>query len=345
MLLKKTTALLWALCSIHSLMLTAQTTYVYPFLELSSSARLSALGGLQPAAPDADLGMTAQNPALYQPQLSGQVQASHSLYLADVGHGYVGYAHQLGKNDTTQRHTWVLGGGVQYVSYGNFTQTDELGNATGTFKAGDVAAHVGGAWQKGNWSVGGAVKVISSSLESYHSLGIAADVGATYHLPEQNYTFALVARNMGRQLSTYAGTREPLPFDLQAAISHRFKYLPFRLSVVAHSLTRRNLRYPRADPNAIIVLGQDEPKEKSYFVDKLFQHLNLNAEMYIGKVLNIRAGYNHQRKQAMAINNFRTLSGFSFGGGLRIRRFALDYARSIYYPTAGENHFSVSFLF
>lgn len=70
--------------------LQAQVTNVYEFLDLSPSARITALGGLQIAVVDKDLGLAAQNPALYNAQMHNQLLASHSLYLADIGHGYVG---------------------------------------------------------------------------------------------------------------------------------------------------------------------------------------------------------------------------------------------------------------
>lgn len=319
----------------------AQVTNVYQFLDLSPSARITALGGLQIAVMDKDLSLAAQNPALYNAQMNNQVLASHSLYVADIGHGYVGYARQI---DTT--HHITVGGGLNYVSYGTFTQTDELGIETGEFKAGEYALQLGGAWQHKHLSLGASLKFIFSSLETYNSFGIATDLGATYHLPKQNYTFSLVLRNIGTQVTTYANTREPLPFDILLGASHRFAHLPFRVSIMAHSLTNWNIRYPRIDTDNTIVLGsQDTPKEKTYFVDNLFQHLNFNTELYLGKALCLRAGYNHQRKQAMAISNFRTMGGFSFGGGIRIKRFAVDYGRAIYSPAGSDNHFSFMLSF
>jgi hypothetical protein len=321
--------------------LQAQVTQAYEFLDLSPSARITALGGLQIAVVDKDLGLAAQNPALYNAQMHNQLLASHSLYLADIGHGYVGYARQI---DTT--HHITVGGGLNYVSYGNFDQADEFGNITGSFKAGEYALQLGGAWQHNNLSLGASLKFILSSLESYNSFGIATDLGATYHLPKQNYTFSLVLRNIGGQVTTYANTREPLPFDILLGASHRFTHLPFRISIMAHDLTRWNIRYPRNNNNNIIVLGADTTsKEKTYFVDNLFQHLNFNAELYLGKALCLRAGYNHQRKQAMALNSFRTMGGFSFGGGIRIKRIAIDYGRAIYHPSSSDNHFSFMFSF
>ncbi|OWY20139.1 hypothetical protein C7N43_23205 [Sphingobacteriales bacterium UPWRP_1] len=320
--------------------LIAQVTggqYTYAFLNLPASARLNALGGCQIALADNDVSLGTQNPALYNPEMHQQAQFNHDIYLAGIQHGYAAYARHFDSLATT------FAAGIQYVSYGKFTQTDETGTETGQFSGGEYAITLGAGRKYKNLSYGVNLKFIGSHLESYNSFGMAVDAGAQYHNPEKQFSAGVVLKNIGTQLSTYNGTRENLPFDLQIGISQRLKYLPFRLSIIAHHLYTWNIRYndPALQQDQIIDTGQDT-KEKKYIADKLFRHLVFNGELYLGKALRVNFGYNHLRRQELGIAAKRTLSGFSFGAGITIKRFSVSYAKAIYHAAGGNNHIGLS---
>src|SRR5690554_7377518 len=95
--------------------------------------------------------------------------------------------------------------GVTYLNYGNIEGYDENGISTGTFTGNDVAVSVGYAHpiQNTNFSVGANLKAISSSLESYNSFAVAADIGGLYHDDESGWTAGLTFKNLGGQLSSY----------------------------------------------------------------------------------------------------------------------------------------------
>ncbi|HRJ16459.1 MAG TPA: hypothetical protein PLI34_15780, partial [Saprospiraceae bacterium] len=82
----------------------------------------------------------------------------------------------------------------------------------------------------------------------------------------------------------------------------------------------------------------------SLFVDNLFRHFIFNGELLIGQreSLRLRFGYNHFMRQELSVNNYRSLSGFTFGAGIRISRFRLDYGRNNYHLAGGMNHLSIS---
>ena len=309
--------------------------YVYDFLSLPASARLTALGDYQIAIMDDDSGLALANPSLLNPEMNKTLSFNNAFYLGGINHGYVSYTH------TVLDSLLTLHGGVQYSSYGKLLATTQTGLITGDFSAGDYAFVVGAGHQRGAFSYGLNLKLISSNLENYHSTGMAVDAGVTYIFPEKNLNLSFVLQNMGWQFTTYAGlndTKQNLPFNMQLGLSHRLRYLPLRITVIAHHLNQWLIRYddPALRPKSIF----EDNSEKTYFVDNLFRHILFNLELNLGKALQIRAGYNHLRKQELQINSQRSLTGFSFGAGLNLKTFDLSYAYSAYHQAGGSHHLS-----
>lgn len=315
---------------------------VYQFLQLSPSARISALGGNLITVRDDDVNLAASNPALLNPMMHQSLAFNHNLHLGDIQNGYVAYGHHVSKWDLT------FHGGVQYVNYGTFDAADEIGNITGDFKASEYAITLGvGKQLYDRLAVGANLKYITSQLESYHSTGLAGDLAATFFDTTSRFTASLVMRNIGGQLSTYrADNFESIPFDMQIGLSHRLRYLPFRISIIYHHLHRWNITYD--DPNAeesVLFLGEvPEESQFNLFVDNLFRHFIFSGEFLFGRKepLRVRFGYNHLLRKELSVDNFRSLSGFTFGVGIKINRFRLDYGRGIYHIAGGVNHFTLS---
>ena len=142
------------------------------------------------------------------------------------------------------------------------------------------------------------------------------------------------------------GVKEHIPFEIQIGVSKRLKYLPLRLSVIMHNLQRWNILYddPNTEEDTSIfgdfVTGNNTNPE----VDNFFRHFIFNLEFLLGKreTLRLRAGYNHLRKKELSVENFRSLAGFSFGFGIRIKKFQIDYGHSVYHLAGGTNHFGIS---
>ena len=308
----------------------------YEFLNLPTSARSTALGGTQIAVQDNDGSLALENPALYNATMHNCLSFGTVAYFAGINHGHIAYSRHVDSIAT-------FGVAAQYVSYGQFRHTNELGQDLGTFSGNEVAINFGGARKYKRFSYGANLKMITSRLENYSSFGIAADLGASYFNEEKNLTFGFVIKNIGSQLTTYADTKENLPFDIQFGVSKRLEHLPFRFSVIAHHLHRWDIRYNDQNAQAVSIFEDPQAKEKSYFSDKLFRHLNFNGEFYLGKALTARIGYNHLRRQELSLAMRRTMGGFSFGLGLQIKRFQLNYGSAIYHAAGGTHHFSFAF--
>lgn len=137
-------------------------------------------------------------------------------------------------------------------------------------------------------------------------------------------------------MSTYAGQREDLPYDLQFAVSKRLRYLPFRLTILAHHLHQWKIRYddPNAQEDDVLLFGGEESDSKGNpGVDNFFRHLVFSGEFLLGRRenLRLRLGYNHLRKRELSVANYRSLAGFSGGVGIKINRFRLDVGYASYH--------------
>lgn len=316
--------------------------HVFSFMNLSPSARITALGGMQIAVKDDDPAFAAVNPAALNPSMDGRITFQHNFFLSDIQHGYVAYANDIPKLGFT------VHGGLQYIGYGDIPMTDEYGNKLGgNIKASETALTLGGARPlTDRVSLGLNLRFGFSTLDVYKSSAIAADAGLMYADTAHRFTAALVLRNAGTQLSTYDGTREDLPFDLQIGITKRFRHLPFRFGIIAHHLHEWDITYddPNFQDDDVLVFGGEQPADNgSNGVDNFFRHLIFNGEFLFGRseVFQLRFGYNHLRKQELSVKNYRSLAGFSFGAGVKVSRFRIDFGYGSYHLGGSVVHFGI----
>lgn len=318
--------------------------HVYEFLRLSPSARLSALGGSLITVRDGDLGLAWMNPALLNASMHKQLHAQQSVYAAGLSFGHVSYGHHLEGQDIT------LQGGLQYMNYGRFQRTSPEGEVLGEFRMSEFALQSSAGYAMSErLHIGAQLKGILSYLEEFSSFGMAVDVGMHYEDTAKNLSFAFVMRNFGLQFTRYSelGPRESLPMDIQMGITHRLRYLPLRVSAIAHNLQRWNILYD--DPNMGLQSGAlAQPATRSAFakgVDNFFRHFIFNLEFLLGKkeVVVLRAGYNHLRGAELRVVGLRGLSGFSMGFGLRLgKAFHFDYGFSSHHFAGSLHHFGLS---
>ncbi|MFK5856177.1 MAG: type IX secretion system protein PorQ [Bacteroidota bacterium] len=314
----------------------------YQFLEQPISARIAALGGNTAAINDNDLNIGFVNPSLIRPGMDNSMALNYINFFTGTNYSSLQYANTFSKVGSFM-------GTLQYMDYGKIDYADENGNLGGTFGAYDMAFTVGwGRQLDSSFSIGAAAKLIYSSYESYNSFGMAVDVGGTYE-SKSGWTMSLVARNLGMQLTTYTpnADRDPLPFDLQYAVSKRLDHVPFRFSIIYDHIEVWDLSYDDpANPSDGYDPVTGEPKTKtgfSKFGDQLMRHIIIGTELYIGKNLILRGGYNYRRRQEMKIDDKVGMVGFSWGFGVRIYKFRINYSRVTYSLAGSPNYLTIAF--
>lgn len=317
---------------------------VYDFLDLSYSARATALAGKIINVRDNDLSLAIDNPAALNYKMHQAVTFQQTAYFSGVTYGYAGYAHHINSIPLT------IQGGIQYINYGKFKRTNQVGDQEGEFKASEIALVSGLSYQATDkLTFGTNQKIIASYLEGYNSAGWSSDWSAMYLDSSKRISFCLLLKNIGTQFTTYAknGVRQRLPFDAQFGFSHRLKYLPLRFSIIAHHLHKWDIRYddPALEDSGFLEQAAVSNKVTVGEVfDNIFRHLTFNFEFLLGKKENfrIRAGYDRLRQGELNVSGFRTLSGFSAGFGVKVYKFNIDYGFSSYHIGGTMHHFGIS---
>ncbi|MCK5137290.1 MAG: type IX secretion system protein PorQ [Bacteroidales bacterium] len=312
--------------------------YTYSFLGLTNSARVAALGGEVVSILDDDMNLVFHNPSLLSSGMHNHLNLNYVNYFAGVNFGYASYGYTL-------EGIGNFAAGMHYVDYGTFDRTDELGQSMGTFRASEYALNL--VYSRSIidtfLTAGVNLKPIFSSFEQYSSLGIALDAGITYHNPKTLTTIGLVAKNLGTQIISYTGTREKLPFEIQAGITQGLAHAPFRFSVTFQHLERWDLTYEKMDSGDFNSLN-DDVKTSGFdlFGDKLMRHMVFGVEFLMGQNFHFDLGYNYKRRQEMKVNARPGMVGFSWGFGFRISKFHFAFGRASYHLVGGTNHFSLT---
>jgi len=312
------------------------------FLRLPTGPHVSALGGINVSNPDKDISLAMQNPSLMRPGLHNNLGLNYNAYYSGISLANLQYGYHLPKLQTS----FLLG--VQYLNYGNFVRTDNLGISNGDFKANEYAVTIGASRRyKDKWRYGASVKYAQSTLADKNAYAALADVGITYMDTTNLVTIGAVAKNMGVMLKKYNGNNpgEPLPFDLQIGITKRFRYVPLRLLATVHHLYEWDIRYDDpalAQNNNLFGNVDSNAKPKTYFADKLFRHFIFGAEILIGKRLLVTASYNHLHRSEMVLKDKTGMAGFAYGLGIDLNKFQVNFARSHYHIAGAYNEFGLT---
>lgn len=309
---------------------------VYKFLNLAGSAKQTALGGKVFTSLNGDIFQPAQNPAVLDSTMNNKLGANYSSYLSSLNYGNLAYARKIKK-------IGVVYAGVSYINYGTFQYADESGERNGTFGASESALLLGYAYRipKTNFKLGVNTKFIFSSLETYTSTGIALDFGFYYHNEKEGIETGLSLRNFGMQLSTYQGTKESLPFDINLTFSKMFLHAPFRWYVTFENLQKPKIAFVNTahnteDPNGDVV------EENISFTDHFFRHLIIGAELFPRKRFNLRLGYNFRRFAELSLQKQQFISGINFGFSLRLRKFEIAYGYGKYNLASNAHFFTAT---
>ena len=274
-------------------------------LELPASARALALGGayVTASADDAALFYNASQLATVEGRAASM---SVQPYIEGSTLGALSAAFQIGPG--------TLGVGVQVLSYGSAdeyvcdeTTGCERGEATGrTVSANDVAASVGYGMTWRMVRVGAAAKYVRQSLADASGGAPAIDVGVAMDV-WRGATVGISVQNIGPDLKT-AGSSAPLPrfFRLGASLPWR-GVGPFDVLGTVEVAQHRE--------GDVLPLGGAEVTWTSAN----------------GLAFSARVG-------ALAQSDDAATSRVSFGGGVRARHFALDYAYQAFDALAVTTH-------
>lgn len=308
---------------------------VYQFLNVSTSARQIALGG-EVLNLDNDINQPIWNPAVINNDLDRKISVNYSSYISGINIGSISYARQISRRFGTLHST------IKYLDYGELIGADENGNETGNFSAKDIAVSIGYSYNlpNSNFYLGSNIKFISSNIGNFSSTGIAADLALLYKNLYKPFSFTLVVRNIGTQLSTFNGTSEKLPLKIGLGASYKLQYVPLKWYVTVDNLQKWDIS--EANPsNSTTDLEGNITEDNTGFIGNTLRHFVIGAELFPDSLINVRLGYNFKRAAELKLLNARTFSGVSFGFGVKMNRFKFNYAHSKFHTASNISTFSL----
>ena len=303
----------------------AQNSSAFQFLRLPVSAHAAALGGDNVSADDDDPMLAFHNPALLIGMAPGTLGLQYMSYMA--GSNLAGVSYNLTPTDRS-----ALAFGAEYLGFGTMRRTDVEGTDTGTFTAKDMALAATYSYALSDtWSGGVTGRFIYSNYDVVYSLALGVDLGINYLSPDADFSFSLVARQLGGQVKTYDGTHEPLPFNLVAGFSKSLTHAPVRFSLTLPNLTR----WRAEDFYSTVALSTK---------DLLLRHLIVGIDVFPTETTWLAVGYNGQLSRELAsTSGIRSLAGFTLGAGINVSRIKVGVAYGRYNVAA--NSLSMNFSY
>lgn len=313
----------------------------YSFLNMTSSSRVAALGGVMVPIYDSDIQLVTANPSLISPSINNSLSLSYVDYYNDINLGSIRYGRSFNKIGS-------FAATVEYHDYGDFYYSNEVGIQEETmFSVSDYNVNIGwGRQLNDKLSIGANLKFAGIQYENNSSFAIAVDVAGTY-ITKKNWVFSLVARNIGSELhNNYQGFRNKLPFKMQAGASKKLEHLPLTFIVVYDNIQKWDLSYD--DPldlenNYDPMTGTMKEKSKmDKFARNLFSHVVLAGELNLGKNISLRLGYNYGLRQNLKSPTKKGAVGLSYGVAINVYKFNISYSRSEMHIHGSPNYITIT---
>ena len=302
-----------------------ESTSVFNFLNLPTSAHTTALGGRNISLIEDDASLIFQNPALLASVSNNSLNLNFMTYMRGSKTGSASFSRIAG-----ERGTW--GVGVQFVGYGNMKETLETGEELGDVRALDMAISGMYSYSLSERWVGAATgKIIYSKYADYTSCGLAVDLGLNYYDEEHDFSVSAVAANLGGQVKAFGEDHERLPFNLQLGFTKSLGHAPIRFSVTMVDISRWSSKY--------YYHVSKKPKGGSI----LMNHFCVGVDIIPTKQFYIAAGFNFRRAYEMKAAGSSHAAGLSAGAGLNIKKFKLGLAYAKYHVSAPTLSFSLSY--
>lgn len=301
---------------------------VYEFLNLTPSGLVTSIGGANVSIHGNDPNMAYHNPALLLNGMDRSVSLNYVNYFAGINYGLAMYSRSFEAGN--------FAAGITYLNYGSFTEADNTGTITGTFRAAEYAfSFIYSRQIDTSFSIGLNLKPVLSHLERYSSFGIAIDLGIGWQNRKKTLSAGIALRNTGAQITTYRG--EPgqrLPFRIQAGITHRLEYAPLRLSLTLNDLHRIDL-----NGNTTSEAGGDT--QNNVKINNLLKHIVPGIELIPHRNFYLSAGYNPKRRIELQTTSGDGATGFTWGFGVNTSWIDLEFGRAIFHSAGASTSFSL----
>lgn len=295
----------------------------YQILDLSNNARTAALAGTAISIADGDISQFFENPATLDSVEAKNIYFNINPYFVDAfvfTGAYMFNINSIGN----------IAIGLQYLDLGSFDRTDASGNSIGSFDAQDYAISIGKAHKLGPITLGGNIKLLHTSIDSYGSTALVGDIGGLFSI-NRNWTVGMVFSNMGVRISDFNDLASPsIPFDVKIGTTFKPEHMPIRFTITSSNLVDEN-----------VVEESTSEGRSNQSVEKLLRRVNVGAELVFSENFQLLFGYSHKRKQELKLDDIGGGAGFSYGLMLNIKKIELRYTRATFHAAGGSSFISL----
>ncbi len=325
---KRLFILLWFMIFTFSGLLAQESSSVFNFLSLSSSAHTTALGGQNISTVEDDASMIFTNPVALSNTSSHTLNLNYMNYMRGTHTGSAAYVQAQGT-----RGSW--GVGTQFVSYGSVKETNEWGEVMGTMSPLDLNITGGYSYALSDRWVGGVMgKFLYSKYGSFSSVGLCVDLAANYYDEERDCSISAAVTNLGAQVKAFGETHERLPINLKLGFSKGLGRLPARITVTMFDINHWAHDY----------YFNSTGEEVGGFTI-FMNHFALGLDVFPTKYIWLALGYNFRRAYEMKAGGSSHAAGLSLGAGVDIKRFKVGLAWSKQHVSTNSICVSLSYNF
>ena len=304
---------------------TAQSNTSFPILNFNTTARNSALGGINVGIFDHDPSTSIQLPSNLTPLQDGLLQMNNINYFADSDIAILNYTFD-------QKKVGVLSTSLVYCNYGYFEYADPSGQFLDqTFSVNDIMFQLGhGRKLSDKLQIGINMKLAGSFYERYRSFALATDLSLTYFDKTKNFGSYFLVKNLGRQIMKFYPSQlnYKLPFSLELGVNKKLEYAPIRFHATYRNIDRWNL----------VMM----PENNFYsFRRTLFSHFIFGSELMFSENFHFRFGYNFLNRMELQPSARPGTSGLSWGVQLKIKKMMINFTNAKFHMSGTSNHFSI----
>ena len=279
------------------------------WLRIPTDPRSAAMGESLDAVAEGTSALTA-NPAGLGYLNQTEINFDHDFWIQSVSVEHGAVAMQAGKVG--------IGLAADYLNVGTIaTNTVVNGSVISTGSISPQGFAITGACGSElapNFYAGAAAKFLEQNLTGSDSeTDFAGDVGILFH-HESGISAGLALLNFGNQLDGY-----DLPMQVEGGVSARF---------------------PLGGPFGPNTHVASIAASASYLPDALTAGFNVGGEYWYRQFVALRVGYNFAD-----YGQSNDLTGFAFGGGLRLEQFEIAYAMTTMGSVGNNNQVSVTMRF
>jgi len=276
-------------------------TSPFRFLIYNASARAAAMGGAFEAILN-DPASIFYNPATIYTVQDKKFSATFLKHVLDINSGNISYIKNI-------ENAGIFAASVVYTNSGVFNTSDNVGYQDGsTFGSNSMSMALTYANELDtNLFYGVTVKYIFENMQKYNSSAFAFDAGLIYKLKDGRTNLGLSILNAGGMIKSFAGVTENVPLDIRIGINHRLRGLPLMVCASFHHLADQT--------NSIF--------------DK-FANFSFGGELYVGKAVMLRLGYDNLIRRETTPSTDRQLAGISAGIGIKTKYVNFDYGMALF---------------